>query len=156
MKTKILVMSDSHGAMPYIKKIMEKEADHDMIFFLGDGVIDMRLCTMNVYKPVVLIKGNNDMRSSEELPEELILDVDGYRIMLCHGHRHGVKGSSAVYEQLARTRGCHVAMYGHTHRAFYECHDGLHVFNPGSVFSSRSYGIVETSENGISFDIKNL
>ncbi len=155
MSTKILVMSDSHGAMGTVRKIIEDNEDADIIFFLGDGNIEIRLMTMHTMKQVARVMGNNDGRISEELPNELVLDIDGYKMMLTHGHLYNVKSSYDTYIIAAKNRGCRAALFGHTHAAVNEDRDGIHIFNPGAA-SVGSYGIITTSKTGIEYNLMNV
>lgn len=40
----------------------------------------------------------------------------------------------------AKSRGCDIAMYGHTHRPFLDVIDGVTVLNPGSLSYPRQEG----------------
>ncbi len=153
MSTKILVMSDSHGDVQRVREIFGKHGDADIIFFLGDGAADMRVVDMHFPKPLAKVRGNCDMFFSEDIPLELFLDIDGFKFMLCHGHMYGVKNSTELYHSAAKQRGCDAALFGHTHRAVNERREGVYLFNPGSVLSTGTYGIIETSESGICFNI---
>ncbi len=155
MSTKILVMSDTHGALSTVRNIIDANDDADIIFFLGDGAVDIKLATMHLQKQVAKVKGNCDGYSSEELAPELVLDIDGYKMMLTHGHLYNVKSSYELYAATAKKRGCHAALFGHTHRPENgECW-GVRLFNPGSVLNG-SYGIIKIAQRGIEYKIMNI
>ena len=37
----VLVLSDSHGAVHYLRRILETETECELVFFLGDGLSDI-------------------------------------------------------------------------------------------------------------------
>ena len=84
------------------------------------------------------MRGNNDFFTT--LPKDRIFDYGGKRFFVTHGHYYNV---SSGYDRLideAKSRGCDFALFGHTHRPYYEIHDGIHVINPGSLSYPRQYG----------------
>ena len=74
--------------------------------------------------------------------------------MLTHGHYYNVSLGIERLEQEAADRGLDIAMYGHTHKPFYEVHNGIIILNPGSLSYPRqegrkpSYMIMETDDQG--------
>ena len=70
---------------------------------------------------------------------------------MTHGHKYGVKTSTAA--MLAEARAMHVqaALYGHTHVAeVYQEESGMWVMNPGSSgYGGGSAGLIETENNTI-------
>ena len=46
--------------------------------------------------------------------------IGGYHIFITHGHGYYVSMGEERLKQEARGRGADIAMYGHTHRPFYE------------------------------------
>ena len=58
--------------------------------------------------------------------------IGGYHIFITHGHGYYVSMGEERLKQEARGRGADIAMYGHTHRPFYEKEKDLITLNPGS------------------------
>lgn len=140
---KVLVLSDSHGAVHHLKRILEKESDADFIFFLGDGLGDIEK-VKNQYpqKKFISVKGNNDYYYHEE--REAYKYIEGVTIMACHGDAFGVR--SGVYElikKVSSVRG-NLALYGHTHVSnFYnDAATGICAVNPGAVCDGK-YCVLE-------------
>lgn len=151
--SKIIVFSDTHGTLDIARKALLAHQNADYIFHLGDGIGDMRRIKECSEEKLICVRGNNDVLSDKSIPNELVLDIDGYRILLSHGHTHRVKYSLTMYEQHARELKCDIALFGHTHTQYCEYKDGLYLFNPGSAsyiaYPKRGYGIIETSKSGI-------
>ena len=137
---KILVLSDSHrsvGAM-YDAAMIEQP---DAIIHLGDYVSDAEelsyaLDTIDFYE----VRGNCDFASCA--PERMFTEIDGVRCFLTHGHLFGVKTGLTRLELEARRLGAQATLFGHTHRAFCEEHDGLWIMNPGAARDG-CYGVLE-------------
>ena len=148
-----IVLSDSHGDTPSLERAIASvgEKNIDMIIHLGDIARDVDYLEM-LYYPirVASVVGNNDfMRQGDH---ERVIDFDGHKIFICHGHTLGVSYGTERLETMARQKGCEAALFGHTHsNMLKKCDDGLIVLNPGSVSRPRgtkaSFAILE-SENG--------
>lgn len=164
---KILVFSDSHQRSNYMKQAIDQHLESgsiDCIFHLGDGTKDLEGLTLLI--PVCYVDGNfeeyvTSYLSRKNLRSDAVLELEGFKFFLTHGHRYGVKTDLAPARVAARRAGAHVLIYGHTHEQFYEFVEyesdstGLHVFNPGSISRPRdnvfSYGIIEIADGNISF-----
>ena len=88
---RILVLSDSHGRLSPMEAAVEAVRPQ-RIFHLGDGwdaARDLHRHYPDI--PLHQVRGNCDYRPGE--PEEETLLIGGLRILLCHGHRFGVKQS---------------------------------------------------------------
>lgn len=142
---KILVVSDSHGAVDAMRLAVEREQP-DALLFLGDCLHDAEGLQRSFTKlPVETVPGNCDWGSLDE-PERLI-ELDGVRILMMHGHTRGVKydGTRAYYA--AKEMGADVLLYGHTHRAMVDYDGTLYTMNPGSIRDTGTYGVLMI-ENG--------
>ena len=87
-------------------------------------------------------------RVKEELPEQLLMEINGFKIGLIHGW-----GSPEGMERkLAARLGPHdCIVFGHTHYPVNRSIDGVYFFNPGSAVDkrfakSRSIGILEVGD----------
>ena len=89
------------------------------------------------------VPGNCDYQQE---PEVRILILDGFSILICHGHTYSVKQSYLSLQYAAQEKGVRVALFGHTHRVFYDQHNGVSYLNPGSIgapgFQPPSYGLL--------------
>lgn len=153
---KIIVFSDSHGSYKNMMKAIELHI-HDIsaVIHLGDGTKDMEFIR-GMYPDLLYccVSGNyEDWASSSgthtPVSHETVLDFNGKKFFLTHGHKYNVKFG---YERIianAESRGCDIVLFGHTHVpediSLYAGSDGriLKLFNPGSIsFLNPSYGVV--------------
>lgn len=147
---KILVLSDSHSALSFMRRCI-LAVKPQAIIHLGDHFDDAQaMAEENPHIPMHRVPGNCDRyRMLRPEPEILCYDVMGVRLYMTHGHKHHVKTGLYALLADARAAGAQAVLYGHTHAA--ECHreeDGLWVLNPGSCGSwGGSAGVIET-ENG--------
>ncbi len=146
---KILVLSDSHGNMAAIQKVIEAEPGTTDIIFLGDGLSDIyAIREQYPHLKIRTVRGNCDYSQTE--PAEAMLEVEGQLIFFCHGDGYQVKFTVAGLKYAARQRGVDIALFGHTHSPYYEYSDELYVFNPGSVSRPRvgmpTYGMLILGE----------
>ena len=150
---KILVLSDSHVALSFMRLCIEKiKPDH--IVHLGDHYEDGR--AMAEQYPHIRfhqVPGNCDRyRCDPRQADILCYDIAGVRIYMTHGHRHGVKSGDHLLVAQARSGHAQIALYGHTHQAIcYQMEDGMWVLNPGSCGSyGGSVGVIEIENKEIS------
>ena len=86
---RILVLSDSHGAVDRMRQAVELSTPQHMLF-LGDCLPDAdALQAAFPQLPMTTVPGNCDWSSTEE-PERLI-ELGGKRILMMHGHTRSVK-----------------------------------------------------------------
>lgn len=142
---KVLVFSDSHSYNYEMYEAIETHAP-DAVIHLGDHAEDakeLRLAYQSL--PVYAVRGNNDFE--RDVPQFIVMTLDGVRMYLTHGHRERVYGGgSGSVAQRALENSCRLAMFGHTHRYYMETEGGVVVYNPGSISLPRggrpSYGIL--------------
>ncbi len=137
---RLIVVSDSHGRREPIERLY-RQYPNDGVIHLGDHISDaqwMRERTQG--HPVYAVKGNCD--PFEEGQEELILELDGKKILICHGHRYGVKSGLGQLLAAAKAKGVDGVFFGHTHQPLMERREGLLVLNPGSL-KMGDYAIIE-------------
>lgn len=144
---KLIVFSDSHGHSGYMKQAAELHRDADLFLHLGDGHRDFEQLCADLELPGEAVRGNCDL-GAFSLPIVRILDLQGCRILMTHGHEHGVKYTLTDLLELGREQGAHLILFGHTHIALCTYHaeegrSGIHLLNPGSITFGRSYGIVQ-------------
>lgn len=143
MKATILVLSDSHGDIGSLTTVIRGfGAKADLIVHAGDGADDLsRLQSSGLgLRPWEAVRGNSDAYASQPLRKSV--DFQGKRLLLCHGHHLSVGSSLGSLVAAARAEKADIAIYGHTHRPFWEDYGGLLVLNPGSLSRprGREYG----------------
>lgn len=146
---KILVMSDSHSAISFMRMAV-KAVKPDAIVHLGDHYDDGEVIALeNPGIRVHQVPGNCDhFRCDPTIPQFLCYDVCGVRLFMTHGHLYGVKSSPYRLIAQAREYGAAAALFGHTHEAVCFQDSGMWVLNPGTCGSfGGSVGLIEV-ENG--------
>ena len=141
---RILVLSDSHRHVERLALAVDLAAP-DAILHLGDHIGDARkLRAMYPDVEFYMVKGNCDVHAEGET--ELLLTLEGAKILMAHGHAYNVKNGLAAFSFRAREAGADIALYGHTHKAMVERAHGIWFMNPGQMERHdairASYGIV--------------
>lgn len=165
---KFIVISDSHGRYERIRSVMDMHRDADALIFLGDGIADLERADDCLRATTVFaVRGNCDSFSPvlRGTPEnELLLEFEGYKLFLLHGHTRVVKHSLTNAVCAASERGADVLLFGHTHEPLEKyipegesafLSKPLYLFNPGSLGASSDgyahFGIIDIRRNGILF-----
>ena len=137
---KILVVSDTHRKDDNLKLVLSEECPLDMLIHLGDAEGSEHFIPdwVNPECRMEMVLGNNDFFSI--LDREREIDIAGHKAFITHGHYYGVSMGPEGLVDEAKSRGCDIAMYGHTHRPFLDVIDGVTVLNPGSLSYPRQEG----------------
>ena len=137
---KILVVSDTHRKDDNLKLVLSEECPLDMLIHLGDAEGSEHFIPdwVNPECLMEMVLGNNDFFS--RLDREREIDIAGHKAFITHGHYYGVSMGPEGLVDEAKSRGCDIAMYGHTHRPFLDVIDGVTVLNPGSLSYPRQEG----------------
>jgi len=155
---RILVVSDSHGNTEALERAVDRQSAAELIVHLGDGDRDAEILRYELppQKALAAVKGNNDWRSDD--PTERVFEEHGVRIMMMHGHTYAVKQGLGGAIAAAKRAGARILLYGHTHKAFTDCVDGLYIMNPGAVGSpyNGTYGTIDLTPHGIRMAIHPL
>lgn len=159
---KALIFSDSHQSDTNMKKALEMHKNNlDLCIHLGDGTREFFFLSQEYPGiPFVYVHGNYEDAFAKGIDVTRILDLEGYRVFLTHGHAYGVKGGSSILTYKALEENCDIVMYGHTHQrenryiSGTELGRGLYIFNPGSTSRPNfgdhaSCGLLEISKSGI-------
>ena len=149
---KILVLSDSHSAMSFMRLCVDAvKPDH--LIHLGDHYDDGEaLAETYSHISMTQVPGNCDRyRCDPNLPEILIPRIGGINIYMTHGHRHKVKMFLDLLLRDAKASRADVVLYGHTHVAnCYQDPEGMWIMNPGSCgYFGGSAGLIETKNGKI-------
>jgi len=156
---KIGIISDTHGNLEGAELALAKMGHIDLLIHLGDYYEDGIRLKERLNANIVMIKGNCDRGPQGE--EELVLDLEGLRLFLTHGHQYEVKMSLNRLYYRALELGCQIALYGHTHIPENIKKSELLILNPGSVAQPRggsraSFGLIEIREGKITSEIIEL
>ncbi|NJD01155.1 MAG: metallophosphoesterase [Ruminiclostridium sp.] len=149
---KILVLSDTHGDINKAEEAIRNNREVSLIIHLGDYFRDaQKLSALFPEIPIEYIYGNSDFMI-DDVPAEKMLEVDGKRIFITHGHRYSVKWDYDKLYRKAEEMNVDLLLFGHTHVADLIEKGGYCVLNPGSTSNPRddsneSYAIIEI-DNG--------
>jgi hypothetical protein len=138
---KIVIVSDSHRDSDVLERIvLMNRADYYL--HAGDSCVPEMLLD-----PFLAVKGNCDFY---HYPLERLVQTGNVLIYLHHGHAYPL---SQMIPR-AKSFGCQVVIFGHTHVPMVKVIDGIVVVNPGSVSFPRgghakSYAIMtfDTPQN---------
>ena len=151
----IVVFSDSHGYLDYMKQVIE-DMKPELVVHLGDCVKDVyEIKRLYPQLKVEYVKGNCDIAQE---PEEKVLMIEDKKILICHGHTYHVKSGYLSLEYGAREKQVDPVLFGHTHQAYYNNHNGLAWLNPGSIgmsiLNGSSYGVLTVEGDKIKPEVR--
>jgi uncharacterized protein len=133
---KIAVIADTH--MPKRAKKLPQSLvngihDTDIIIHAGDWT------TMEVYQelsliaPVLGVSGNVDTPEvKDKVGEKLIIDKQGYKIGVVHGHLGKKKTTPERALEAFKGEALDLILFGHSHIPYKQYHGDILLFNPGS------------------------
>lgn len=130
--TSVLITSDSHGLTKELEEMKEKHAV-DLYIHCGDSELDFDAPELS---PFYKVGGNCDFDSL--YPDQEVLDLNGIRFFVTHGHLHQVKGSLTNLSYAAEEHQANVVCFGHTHIAGAEKIGNQLFINPGSIRMPRN------------------
>ena len=150
---RILVVSDTHGNGDLWQQVILEQPRAAAVIHLGDGAREAQdMADKFPMLPFYLVRGNCDWgMAAEDLPVSRVERLAGKRIFCTHGHAYDVKYGLYRVTMAARENKADVLLYGHTHQAFTDYEDGLHILNPGSLSRGGhpSYGLLDITPQGI-------
>ncbi len=138
---RIGVISDTHGLLRDEAVGVLKECD--VILHAGDidrqGIIDK----LSELRPLYAVRGNADKEWAERLPDDLTVELFGYRIYMIHNKKN-------ISEKAADAD---IVIYGHSHKYDEKETDGQLWLNPGSCGKRRftlpiTMAVIEIDEDG--------
>ena len=153
---KLFIVSDTHSKLQKVKDVYSKLRNIDMLIHLGDCEQDAYALEQDLGIDTISVKGNMDGSHSKE--DYKILDTEYGKLLLTHGHMQQVKATVQNLRYLAEEQGCKAALFGHTHKPYFEEINGLYLINPGSLplptdGTQGSYAIVNTSKDELTASI---
>lgn len=150
---KYLVVSDTHGDHQILEKLRDHYQDQvDAMLYCGDSEFP---ADDEIWASFVPVKGNCDL--DFKYPSEEVLTLGDDKILLVHGHLHGVKYGLNSLSLASQEVGANLVFFGHTHQLGYEFVDNCLFLNPGSISFPRgpylslkgTFAIVTTTFNEV-------
>lgn len=141
---KLLVLSDTHGAVNKLATFYNMSGVFSHVLFLGDGWRDVEDLKYVFPTQFAAVRGNCD----PDCPwsEEYTFWAGSIRVFMTHGHRYGVKYGLETLAAAAKANGASVALYGHTHKADVRYVEGVLCINPGHVsypYNTATYAVID-------------
>ncbi len=133
---KIIILSDTHKNLELLRAVSPRFDECDYVVHLGDYVSDMTEYKEKLGGKLHMVRGNGDFTLA--VPDEKVLEIDGVKLFLTHGHRYNVKATRVNVGFEAYGKSCSAALFGHTHRAEITEFEGIKLINPGSFHRSPS------------------
>lgn len=164
---KFIVFSDSHGSAYQMSKILRAQRQTTSgVIHLGDGIEEFRtLSSLPGCERLLFFEvcGNGEQYSMAQPfrpPLVRVIEFEGVRILLTHGHAQSVSFGTERLAALARENGCRLALHGHTHIPSHHIEHGtspeqadVEILCPGSISLPRagapSYGIIDLKEGQV-------
>lgn len=125
---KVLITGDIHGRNDVLQKVLKKEKNFDL--HLNTGDLGLNIQTIQDAQ-MIAVKGNTDHYL--DLPTERLIEYEGLRILLTHGHLQNVKYGLNELILMAKEMDADICIFGHTHDAFYRRIDNIIFINPGAL-----------------------
>lgn len=140
----IIIVSDSHTHDDRLKTILTLYPHADLYLHCGDA-------ESNALPQFITIQGNNDW--TYDFDEEKVITVPNHKIFMTHSHRFPFHSRLQTMADKAKTLGCDIVCYGHTHIAAIDHIDNILLVNPGSLWKSRdgkapSYAVMTIDSQG--------
>lgn len=136
---RIGVVSDSHMMLDNrLRSAADalKARGVSRLIHLGDGAMDWDRLSVMLGVPLTAVAGNCD-GSMVGMAQEAVITVEGTKLLLCHGHRLGVKFGLIRLKLRAEELGCQVGLFGHTHEQTEVWNEGILLLNPGALRDGR-------------------
>jgi putative phosphoesterase len=139
------VISDTHGLLR--PEVFDTFEGVDHLLHGGDVGNSAILAELQTLAPVTAVYGNTDsVDLQRSLPLVATLQLDGFDIVVTHGHQFGSPTPERLYAAFPDAQ---IIVYGHTHRPLLTVVDVVvTVINPGGAGARRfklppSVGILE-------------
>ncbi len=145
---RVIVISDTHQCIETCISMIKNINDMDLIIHAGDHWSDARELENHFPDiPIKYVRGNCDFSLA---PVEELVEFEGKKIFVTHGHMYNVKSEPDRYDTIRKRGeelGADVVVFGHTHIPCNLNLGNITLLNPGSVKYTRNFGVIEI-ENG--------
>ena len=136
---KILLWGDSH--IPYRASSLPSEflrsannAKPDIAICTGDLVrMEVLERIKDICEKTLAVRGNMDEGRAAKLPTILLLEEEGLRMLVFHGHGIYPRGDPEQLYSLGKKHGAEIILTGHTHSPDVRRYRDIVIVNPGSV-----------------------
>jgi putative phosphoesterase len=144
-----------------LRVVSQNKDKTDLVIHLGDHVCDADVIRKAFPELAVLaVSGNNDPQpvpmwdDNRPLPGlHEIIEINGYRLLLTHGHKEGVRFGKGELIRLAQENDLDGVLFGHTHIAVCDREGGVLFLNPGSLTfpadRHRTYAKLQITKEGM-------
>jgi len=148
--TRLLIVSDTHGNVGKLDDLIRKyDKQYEYLIHLGDRSYDILSLQENIGN-LISVKGNIEGQSTglsrDNTPYEVLVELDGVKVFVTHGHRYSVKSTLIFLKKQAKKLGANLVLFGHTHEKYLEIEDDIMYFNPGAL-TDNDYGYISL-DNG--------
>ena len=143
---RVAVISDTHARPGDVAAVIERVGpylhDVDRILHAGDVTSREVLDALSRFAPIAAVAGNMDGPGlRENLPEQRILPLAGFKIGLCHGGGSPGRLPERVLRRFRDPRTgrslVDIIVFGHSHAPLVERREGVLLVNPGSPTDRR-------------------
>ena len=149
-KKQYLIAADTHERTTFLIETIEKLGNIDGLIHLGDHTADAEEVSFVYPKlPIFCVRGNNDWGRE---PSEQMLNLQGNRVFLTHGHRYRVKRGLDLLIDAAREKEADIVLFGHTHQGHLERQGNLWIVNPGAMYH-RQYAVMTLEEETVQINL---
>jgi putative phosphoesterase len=122
------VLGDTHGYIdPRLNKIFRPVR---LILHAGDFEEPAILAVLEKIAPVTAVRGNEDYQFRELYPTDRVIEINGFRILLCHRYNAFTMLEAHILAEIERVKP-HVLVYGHTHDSVLHQSGDILYLNPG-------------------------
>lgn len=138
---RILVVSDTHGHVAPLAAVAGRIGRVDRLLHAGDFIADIRPVggLFGLSRAQCRgVAGNCDYPVTQ--PAEALVELEGVRILLTHGHTLDVKRTVQRLFARALDQRARIAIFGHSHQPMLSDEAGIMLLNPGSVSFPRRPG----------------
>lgn len=137
-----LITSDVHGDAGRLLKVIDTHKGIHHHLNAGDMCLNPAI--YETYQ-VITVKGNNDF--GIDLPWFRLIDLEGKKILLTHGHMEHVKLGLERLKVKAKAMAAEIVIFGHTHQRYLMHEDNILFINPGALGDRlHSYAIYEDGQ----------
>lgn len=137
-------MSDTHGDADVIQRVSNYYPEIETLIHCGDSELQRSHYVLSEMSAIV--RGNCDR--DDEYPIESVLEIEGVKLYVTHGHLFNVKQTPLNLLYRAQEIGADIVFFGHSHIIAAEVIEDTLFVNPGSLLKPRgreekSFAIVE-------------
>ena len=139
---KIGILSDTHGSIAAVRKVLAAAPPVECWIHCGDYAADANALHNITNQTVYSVSGNCDvMRGPVEAKPDCFLEIEGFKLWVTHGHLY--MGETRDISELAwwgQSMGQDIVIFGHTHVPVFRQVSGIWLLNPGSPSRPRGKG----------------